>query len=51
MPVEADVLTFRRFWKETGFDGYVSVEAFPVFGEYESARMSIETLKEALAEQ
>jgi sugar phosphate isomerase/epimerase len=37
--------------KETGFDGYVSVEAFPVFGEYESARMSIETLKEALAEQ
>lgn len=34
--------------KETGFDGYVSVEAFPVFGEYESARMSIETLKKAL---
>lgn len=34
--------------KEAGFDGYVSVEAFPVFGEYESAKMSIETLRKAM---
>jgi len=34
--------------KNAGFGGYVSVEAFPIFGEYESAKMSIETLKAAM---
>lgn len=43
-----DFKAIIRALKVAGFDGYVSVEAFPVFGEYESAKMSIATLRSAL---